>query len=120
MVPRLGYFYEFHKDRAISRPGQPLDTRVGLEIGPPITGEDAFRQAKTGKDVYTFAREDAYKLALQLNPGKPIPEGPHAPPKPSTTGREDVYFRHFHPGGLHDRFGHIFFGQRGENYPPAR
>ncbi len=30
----------------------------------------------------------------------------------------DVYFRHYHPGGDHDKFGHIFFGQRGERYVP--
>jgi len=115
MVPQAGYFYEFHKDRVISRPGQPLDIRVGLEIGPLITRERAFQEAKAGKDVYTLAKDDAYKLALQLNPGKPVQEGPHGPSKASPTGREDVYFQHFHPGGLHDRFGHIFFGQRGEN-----
>ena len=120
MVPQVGCFYEFHKDRTISRPGQPLDTRIGLEIGPRIAREEAFRQARAGKDVYTLAKNDAYNLALQLNPGKSIPEGPHDPPKPSPTGREDMFFRHFHPGGLHDRFGHIFFGQRGEKYSPSQ
>ena len=116
MVPQRGCFYEFHRDRAISRPGQPYDARVGIEIGPPINKEDAFRRAKAGKDVYTLAREDAYRLVLQLNSGSATLHPPHHPPEASPTGRKDVYFRHFHPGGDHDQFGHIFFGQRGEQY----
>lgn len=114
MVAVRGAFYEFHAERVISRPGQPLVTRTGIEIGPQISREAAFQLAKAGKDVYTLASEDAYRLAVQVCPGKLVPDPPHHPPQPSPTGRVDVYFRHYHPGGDHDRFGHIFFGQRGE------
>jgi hypothetical protein len=36
-----GFFYEFHKERIVSRPGAPLVMREGMEIGPPITWEEA-------------------------------------------------------------------------------
>jgi hypothetical protein len=113
-----GTFYEFHVERIISRPGQPLDTRPGFEIGPLISKETALEQVKAGKNVYTLAAEDAYRLSMQVTPGKPVPEGPHHPPQASPTGRMDVYFRHYHPGGDHEQFGHVFFGQRGERYDP--
>jgi hypothetical protein len=119
MVAIRGAFYEFHAERVISRPGQPLDTRAGLEIGPLISQEVALQHARSGRDVYTLASEDAYRLAVQVSPGKPVQEAPHHPPQPSPTGRMDVYFRHDHPGGDHDTFGHIFFGQRGERYAAA-
>lgn len=119
MVPIRGVFYEFHAERVISRPGQPLDTRVGLEIGPQISQEAALQEVSHGRDVYTLASEDAYRLALQVSHGRAVPEGPHQPPQPSPTGRMDVYFRHYHPGGNHENFGHIFFGQRGERYAAA-
>ncbi len=117
MIPIARIFYEFHRERIVSRPGQPVRTVVAIEIGPEIAREDAFRRVRDGKDVYTLMQEDAYRLASSLHPGRPVEESPHAPPTASPTGREDVYYRHFHPGGLHDRFGHIFFGERGENYP---
>jgi len=113
-----GAFYEFHAERIVSRPGQPLETKAGIEIGPQITKESALHQVKTGKDVYTLADEDAYRLAVQVTPGKPVQEDPHQPRQASPTGRMDVYFRHYHPGGDHDEFGHIFFGQRGDKYVP--
>jgi hypothetical protein len=113
-----GAFYEFHAERIVSRPGQPLETKAGIEIGPQITKESALQQVKTGKDVYTLADDDAYRLAVQVTPGKPVQEDPHHPRQPSPTGRSDVYFRHYHPGGDHDQYGHIFFGQRGEKYVP--
>lgn len=116
MIPIRGVFYEFHRERVVSRPGQPLETRVGLEIGPQMTAAIALSRVKAGGDVYTLANEDAYKLALQVVPGRPVHETPHQPNQPSPTRRMDVYFRHYHPGGDHDNFGHIFFGQRGERY----
>jgi len=118
MTAIRGAFYEFHAERVISRPGQPLDTRVGIEIGPQIGREEALLHVRAGKDVYTLASEDAYRLAVQVSYGKPVQEDPHHPRKPSPTGRMDVYFRHYHPGGDHDQFGHVFFGQRGERYVP--
>ncbi len=115
MVAVRGAFYEFHAERVISRPGQPLVTRTGIEIGPQISREAAFQRAKAGKNVYTLASEDAYRLAVQVSPGKPVQDIAHRPPQPSPTGRMDVYFPHYHPGGDHDKFGHIFFGQRGDH-----
>jgi hypothetical protein len=38
-----GTFYEFHAERVISRPGQPLDTRGGIEVGPVISREVALQ-----------------------------------------------------------------------------
>ena len=111
-----GVFYEFHAERVISRPGQPLDTRTGFEIGPQISMQVAAQHVGTGKDVYTLAKEDAYRLAVQVSPGEPALEEPHHPRQPSPTGRMDVYFRHYHPGGDHENYGHIFFGRRGEAY----
>lgn len=113
-----GRFYEFHKERRISRPGQPTIYRFDIEIGPEISREEAFRTVQRGGDVYTRYKNDAYKLASHLYSQRPIEEGPHLPGAPSPTGRRDVYFRHFHPGGLHSsknrKIGHVFFGDRGE------
>jgi hypothetical protein len=120
MIAVRGSFYEFHFERVVSRPGQPLETRLGFETGPLITREIALSRVRAGGNVYTLANEDAYRLALQVSPGRPVPETPHGPRQPSPTGRMDVYFRHYHPGGDHDNFGHIFFGQRGERYAGAR
>ena len=116
MLAFKGLFYEFHRERIVSRPGQPLRVQQGIEVGPAITKEEAFRQARAGKDVYTPAREDAYRLALKLDPATPEFEPPRNPRKPSPTGRLDVYFSHYHPGGDHLNYGHIFYGERGEGY----
>jgi hypothetical protein len=68
--------------------------------------------------------QDARLLALDAFPGRvqPTLELPHTPKKPTRSGREDVYFRHFHPGGRHPDdpkgLGHVFFGERGEGYEP--
>ena len=32
-----GIYYEFHKERIVSRPGAPVVTREGMGMGPPIT-----------------------------------------------------------------------------------
>ena len=47
--------------------------------------------------------------------------GSIATPGPGTTrtSREDVFYPHFHPGGVHPRGGgpgHVFFGKRGQGY----
>jgi hypothetical protein len=83
----LDAFYEFHAERVVSRPGQPLATKPGIEIGPRITREIALQYAKAGRDVYTLAKEDAYRLAVLVSPCKPVSEAPHHPPQPSPTGR---------------------------------
>lgn len=123
MQPVSGLFYEFHKERIVSRAGQPLVRMPGIEIGPAIGREDAIRRLRMGKDVYTSAKGDAYKLALSVLHGRIGPEGPHMPNQPSPTGREDVYYRHYHPGNVHPDQGgpgHVFFGERGENFPNDR
>jgi hypothetical protein len=119
VIPLPAAFYEFHKERIVSRPGQPIVAVPGAEIGPQISRENAVRRLRVGKDVYTKSKEDAYKLANSVLDGNIAPEGPHDPPQPSPTGREDVYYRHYHPGNLHPDEGgpgHVFFGSRGEGF----
>lgn len=115
-----GLYYEFHKERIVSRPGAPVVFRNGMEIGPLISWEDAMKRLLAGKDIYTLNKQDAYRLAVHCAHGQPVEESPHTPPKPSPSGREDVYYRHFHPGGLHPNEeggpGHVFFGGRGEGF----
>ena len=61
-----GIFYEFHSERVISHAGQPIQNRLGIEIGPQISREDARHQVLNGKDVYTPNKRDAYALAARL------------------------------------------------------
>ena len=115
-----GIYYEFHKERIVSRPGAPLVVREGMEIGPPISWEDAMKRLAAGKDVYTPNKQDAYRLASHVAHGRAMEEFPHTPRRPTPSGREDVYYRHYHPGGLHPGEpgapGHVFFGDRGEGF----
>src|SRR5712692_10047029 len=121
MLPPLrGQLYEFHAGRVISRPGQPIVTVVGVEIGPEISREEAFRQLRGGKDVYTLSKEDAYRLATPVYYARPVEDTPH----------DQFYYSHFHPGGVHPQFdhdrpgrpravagpGHVFFGERGQGF----
>ena len=91
-----------------------------MEIGPPITLEDAMSRVSAGHDVYTLGKQDAYRLASHVAHDRPVQEFPHTPTGPTPSGRQDVYYRHYHPGGLHPNdpggFGHVFFGSRGEGY----
>jgi hypothetical protein len=117
MLAFLGRYYEFHKERIVSRPGAPVFARPGLEIGPEISQEEALRRVNKGLDVYTLGKEDAYKLAMQVAPQRPVLESPHRPTRPTQSGRDDVYYPHYHPGGLHPGDGgpgHVFFGDRGQ------
>ncbi len=120
MMVFKGIFYEFHKERVISRPGAPLHTRPGIEIGPEIPREMALTRVRFGKDVYTLLREDAYKLAVQVGLGRPSDDLPHEPSKPTQSKRQDVFYRHFHPGCVHPGQsggpGHVFYGERGEGF----
>lgn len=118
-MPQLmrGLWYEFHAERVVSRAGQLVQTRTGIEVGPLITLEEARRQLKNGKDIYTTNKDDAYRLALHLYGFPPVEDSPH----------DEFYFAHYHPGGVHPRFdhdrpgrrrayegpGHVFFGPRG-------
>ncbi len=117
MVPFRGRFYEFHMERIISRPGAPVFSKPGLEIGPELSREDALSRVKSGRHVYTLMKEDAYRLAAQAEHGRMTAEV-HRPSRPTVSGREDVFYRHYHPGGRHleggDGPGHVFFGHRGE------
>jgi hypothetical protein len=110
-----GCFYEFHRERVVSRPGQPLSTKDGIEVGPYIAREEALRQLRAGRDVYTPRRQDAYRLARAAHGRMPVDEI-HKPGVPSPTGRVDVYFQHFHPGGIHhaEGGGGVYYGGRGE------
>jgi hypothetical protein len=115
-----GLFYEFHTQRVISRAGQPIVSVPGLEIGRQISREEAVRQVRGGRDVYTLFKEDAYKLASQLYAQKAVEEPAH----------RQLYYAHFHPGGEHPELdrerpgrpktvagpGHVFFGERGKGF----
>jgi hypothetical protein len=114
-------FYKFEKERIVSRPGAILATAPGIEIGPEISREQALRLVRAGRDVYTMRAQDAKQLAKSAHPGTPVEENPHDPRRPTRSGREDVYYRHFHPGGVHpgdgpNAPGHVFFGERGERH----
>src|SRR6266436_5730559 len=98
-----GSYYEFHKERIISRPDAPVTTRPGCEIGPEISRAAAIFRLRRKDDVYTPASQDAKSLATDAFPGRAAPtfEPPHSPAKPTPKGREDIYFPHYHPGGFH-------------------
>jgi hypothetical protein len=109
-----GHFYDFKRDRNVARAGQPQYLVGGIEIGLEVTIERAFTRVKAGHDVYTPYEADAYKLAARIDPRMPKSEihraNLHAPTR---SGRDDVFFQHYHPGD--DRaYGHIFFGNRGQ------
>ncbi|MGA2099258.1 MAG: hypothetical protein ABSH39_23480 [Candidatus Acidiferrum sp.] len=111
-----GRFYEFHVERVISRPGQPITTAVGAEIGPEIPKEVALRQVREGMDVYTLNREDAYKLSTSINAARPLEHAAH----------NQAFYAHYHPGGVAHEYdparpgrlranmgpGHVFYGDR--------
>ena|SRR5436190_7238197 len=120
MLAISGKFYEFHRDRIVSRPGAIVFRVPGIEIGPEIPKEDALRRVRagsrtSGRDVYTLQREDARRLARDAYHTAPLEEM-HDAKEPTRSGRKDVYFAHFHPAGRHQADGgpgHVFFGQRG-------
>ena len=123
MLVFKGKFYEFHKERVISRPGAVLSTRPGIEIGPEIFHALALSRVRAGKDVYTLAREDAKQLATQVGNGRPADDPPHHPTGPRQSPREDLDYWHFHPGGVHPGEGgpgHVFYGDRGEGFEPRK
>lgn len=110
----IGRFYEFARDRNVARAGQPLHLLGGIEIGKDIATERAFALVRSGHDVYTPSESDAYALARRIDPGTPKQEIHRPrPDKPTRSGRDDVYFRHYHPGN-NRAYGHIYYGQRGQ------
>lgn len=109
-----GHFYDFKRDRNVARAGQPLFTVGGIEIGQELPSERAFAKVKAGNDVYTPNEADAYGLAKRIDPGTPKNEIHRVrPDAPTRSGRDDVYFPHYHPGN-NRIYGHIFFGRRGQ------
>lgn len=113
-----GRFYEFHAERITSRPGQPITSVLGSEIGPEVSRENAARQVREGMDVYTLNKQDAYRLAANLH--SRAPRGDPA--------ENEAYYPHYHPGNLPHKYdatrpgrkrctigpGHVFFGTRGQ------
>lgn len=112
-----GQFYQFHRDRIVSRPGAEPRTLSSVEVGPGIPNEkQAIRQVRLGMDVYTPRPADAYGLATKAYTKTPLHEDAH----------EDGFFAHYHPGGVHARRfevrigrpraedgpGHVFYGER--------
>ena len=115
-----GKFYDFHKERVMSAPGKPLVTSPGYEIGAEIQRDVAIMRVRNGRDVYTLFRTDAKQLARDAARARPVEDFPHEPSTPTRSGRDDVFYPHFHPGGLHPNEpggpGHIFYGERGEGF----
>ena len=113
MVPLAGNFYEFERARNVARAGQPLHLVGGIEIGLQVSPERAFAMVRAGHDVYTLHAADAYSLATKVDPKTPKDEIHRPNPNhPTRSGRDDVYFPHYHPGD-NRIYGHIFFGRRG-------
>ena len=111
---RDGYFYEFKRERNVARAGQPLHLVGGIEVGLQISIERAFEMVRAGHDVYTSRENDAYSLATRVDPKTPKNEIHRAKAhSPTRSGRDDVYFPHYHPGN-NRIYGHIFYGQRGQ------
>jgi hypothetical protein len=124
-----GHFYEFHRERNVARPGAEPFLVPGIEIGPEISREDALRRVggakeKGGQDVYTLMKSDAYRLAVDVAGAHVFEERTgrttselHEAREPTLSGRADVYYEHYHPGGVHPSDGtgpgHVFFGPRG-------
>lgn len=73
--------------------------------------ERAFAMVRSGHDVYTPNWADAYSLAIRIDPKTPKNEI-HKPREATRSGRDDVFFPHYHPGNDR-RYGHIFYGDRG-------
>lgn len=92
---RSGAFYEFNRPEG------------NYEVGREIAQGMAQMDVKFGRDVYTSRPSDAKSLAKKVNPFPPKWHPAH----------EAVYFPHYYPGGQ-GRFGHIFYGTRGEEFDP--
>jgi hypothetical protein len=99
-----GQFYEFDA------------TQMSREVGNALSERDALVRVSFGRDVYTPAPGDAKRLARNVDPNQPEWD------RAGATG----YFPHYHPAGVHpvvlpsgkrDGYGHIFYGQRGEDAP---
>jgi hypothetical protein len=106
----VGLFYEFHRDRS------------NQEIGAEILRNQALFRVRAGGDVFTPAGSDAMSLAKDVHPGKAFWEGSHSP-RPGDWDfliPENRRFPHYHPGGDHETYGHVFYGDRGYRPGEAR
>ncbi len=104
-----GSFYEFDRERA------------RFEIGDRVSRNAAIARVQVGRDVYTLASSDAKSLAKDVYPGKAYWEGSHVPKGGDWDyGLSKQRFPHFHPGGNHDDYGHVFYGQRGYRVDECR
>jgi hypothetical protein len=119
---KQGCFYEFHRSRSVNRPGAEIFLINDSEIGREVAEKDALKQVRSGRDMYTPFRADAYRLACSASEkGEPRWDGAH---------ESDRYFPHYHPDGKHtkewkrkasegrpisdDAPGHVYWGNRGE------
>ncbi|MDG3004541.1 hypothetical protein [Paludisphaera mucosa] len=93
-----------------------------FEIGARISRNQALFRVRSGGDVYTPANSDASSLAKDVHPGKAFWEGAHQP-RPGDWDADELgnrRFPHYHPGGDHDAYGHVFYGERGYRAGEAR
>jgi hypothetical protein len=106
----LEAFYEFHRERA------------NFEIGAQISRNAALARVRAGGDVYSRASSDAMSLAKDVYPGRAYWEGSHVPRPGDWDFNIPVNrrFPHYHPGGNHDDYGHVFYGERGYRVNEAR
>jgi hypothetical protein len=98
-----GEFYVFDR-------GRPMQ-----EIGRWITRNQALERVRAGRDVYTPLNSDASSLAKDVRKGKAFWEGSHAPRERDWDADAvgNRRFPHYHPGGDHETYGHVFYGERG-------
>jgi len=91
---RAGTFYKFNRLTG--------DYEVGNEIAEAV----AQMEVRLLHDVYTLRPSDAKSLAKKVSPFRPKWHPAH--------GRN--FFPHYYPDG--GKFGHIFYGKRGEDFEP--
>lgn len=89
--PRAGNFYEFDL------------SAIGKEIRGFVSRNTALQHLRNKKDIYTLQQSDAKSLAKAVQKGKADRDPPH----------KDGYFKHFHPAGDHETYGHVFYGKPG-------
>lgn len=96
--------------------------RPNFEIGMQISRNEALFRVRAGGDVFTPAASDAIALAKDVHPGRADWEGSHVP-RPNDWDHSlptNRRFPHFHPGGDHKKYGHVFYGDRGYRVNQSR
>jgi hypothetical protein len=89
---RNGRYYEFNRPDAY------------YEVGHEVQESQAQMAVRFGGDIYTPSASDAKALAKKVSPFPPTWHPAHSA----------EYFAHYHPEP--GDFGHIFYGDRGENF----